>query len=82
MTDLYLKMIALGRGDVPGVNEQLLDWFKSAPRGPVGIVFLDLPFKRRKRVDDFEWSDTKLEETDELVQLIIDQNSIYRKVWL
>jgi hypothetical protein len=79
MTDLYLKMIALGRGDVPGVNEQLLDWFRSAPQSPVGILFLDFPFMRRKRTDDFGWSDTELEETDELIQLIIEQNSIYKR---
>jgi hypothetical protein len=71
--------MALGQGDVPGVNEQLLDWFKSAPKRPVGIVFLHCPFMRRKQTADFEWNDSELEGTDDLVRLIIDQNAIHRK---
>lgn len=73
-TDIPPDILALGRGDVPGVNDQLLDWFKNAPNKPVGIVFLHSPFVRRKRTADFQWSDTEIETDSELVHLIIDQN--------
>ncbi|PVF99167.1 hypothetical protein CPB86DRAFT_872799 [Serendipita vermifera] len=73
-TDIPPDILALGRGDVPGVNDQLLDWFKNAPNKPVGIVFLHSPFVRRKRTADFQWSDSEFEANSELVHLIIDQN--------
>jgi hypothetical protein len=64
-------MMALGWGDVPGVNDQFSDWCKSCPKRAIGIVFLQFPLLRRKRTTNFGWSNNQLENSGEIIDLVI-----------
>lgn len=54
--------MALGRGEVQGINQRLFKWCKSNPEGPLGILFMDFVSVKRKggRADDEEESDLEL----------------------
>jgi hypothetical protein len=65
--------MALGRGDVPGINSLLKDWCKEQKtKTPVGIVLMDF-FTMLKEPSTDQPNDVT-SENDDLIQLLIDFN--------
>ncbi|PVF99172.1 PLC-like phosphodiesterase [Serendipita vermifera] len=70
--DINPKVLALGRGDISGVNANLAEWLRHSPRRPVGIIFMDFATGHRN-VPEGEDNHAK-DEGDDLIQAIIDMN--------
>ncbi|PVF92105.1 PLC-like phosphodiesterase [Serendipita vermifera] len=68
------KVLALGRGDISGVNGNLAEWLEHSPKRSVGIIFMDFATAHRN-VPDGEDKDTRDEGSD-LIQAIINMNRL------
>lgn len=52
--------MALGRGEVKGVNQRLVQWCRDNPDGHLGILLMDFVSIRRKTGSEEEEEDTEL----------------------
>jgi hypothetical protein len=52
--------MALGRGEVKGVNQRLVQWCRENPYGHLGVVLMDFVSIRRKTGSEEEEEDVEL----------------------